>query len=372
MRLGLTCATLLALVATLPAGSAHGQAPARADVEQVARSLVRDGAPGAVVALRTTGGIGRAAAGVARIRPREPLRATDRYRIASVTKPFVATVVLQLVAERRIRLADSVERWLPGLVPNGRAITLRELLGHTSGLFDYDDDAAWVRARIADPGRAWSAETLVGIATRHRPRFPPGTDWAYSNTNYVLLGLVVEAATKHTPARELGTRIIAPLALRATSYPQGTAIQGRVAHGYQAAAPGLPIPAGRLLDVTSRVSPSAWGAGQMVSNADDLTRFFGALLAGRVLHSAQLREMKAEVRGDGIVAFRVPYGLGLDIEHTPCGVAYGHVGDMPGYRNVVWASADGRRVAAVMVNVAGGRLSWDAIRRAAATAFCSG
>ncbi len=123
------------------------------------------------------------------------------------------------------------------------------------------------------------------------------------------------------------------------------------------------------------MAPDAWGAGQIVSNAGDLTRFYGALLAGRLLPPAQLAAMKSRVRGTrtvlGIpVEFSAPYGLGLAVERLGCGAAYGHDGDLPGYRNLVWASGDGRRVAAVMVNVSAARPSWATIR-AAARAFCS-
>jgi D-alanyl-D-alanine carboxypeptidase len=369
---------LVILAASLPgAGHTATHAPATSPLREITRGLVASGAPGAVAVLRTTNEIDGAAAGVAQIRPRLMMHIADRYRIASVTKTFVATVVLQLVAKGRIRLSDAVERWLPGLVPNGRSITIRELLNHTSGLFDYDDDRAWVKSRIEHPGRPWSPRKLVAISTRHRPLFRAGTDWSYSNTNYVVLGLVVEAVTGTTLERQLRDRIVRPLMLSSTSYPKGTALTGKAAHGYLGPAPGLPIPLGQLLDVTSIVSPSAWGAGQMVSNAADVTRFFAALLGGQLLPAAELAAMKTRVKGVhrklGVqVAYSAPYGLGIAIEHTACGMAYGHDGDVPGYRNVVWATPDGRRVATVMVNIQSARLPWSTIRKAAQTAFCSG
>src|SRR5262249_50271996 len=149
----------------------------------------------------------------ARRRPPLAMDATDRFRVASMTKSFVATVVLQLVAEGKLRLGDTVERWLPGLVPNGGEITIRELLGHTGGLFNYYDDKRFVRAVVARPGRHWLPRALVAIATRHRPVFPPGEGWSYSNTNYIVLGLVVQAATGGTVAHQLEQRLIRPLGL---------------------------------------------------------------------------------------------------------------------------------------------------------------
>jgi D-alanyl-D-alanine carboxypeptidase len=340
------------------------QAASSVSPQQIARSLVADGAPGAEVVVRTPNGVRRAAAGLARLKPADRLRPTDRYRIASVTKPFTATVVLQLAAEGRLHLSDPVERWLPGKVPNGRRITLRELLSHTSGLFDYDEDAAWVRSRFADPGRVWSPLELVRIATSHPPRFAPGTSWSYSNTNYVLLGLVVEAATGTTLDRAFRQRIFTPLSLQATSYPKATAVGGRLAHGYVGHASSPQIRPGVFIDTTSLLSPSGWGAGQLVSNGDDVTAFLTALMRGRLVTPNLVAAMEKPIAGHG-------YGLGLIVTDTSCGKAFGHDGDIPGYRNVVWATGDGRRAAAVMVNIDTTRVSWSELRAAATDALCS-
>jgi D-alanyl-D-alanine carboxypeptidase len=364
MRVFAGTALLLAALALAGAGRSS-DSESRADLQRIVDGLVASAAPGAVAAVRTPTGTRHAAAGFARLRPRVRMQATDRFRIASVTKTFVATVVLQLAAERRLRLDDPVDRWRPGLIPNGSSVTLRELLGHTSGLFDYGDDKEWVRKRIADPAREWSPRELVEIAASHPPLFKPGTRWSYSNTNYVVLGLVAEATTGTTLGRELRDRIFARLRLGATSYPSGTTIPGPFAHGYIGSGSHVPLPPGtRLLDVSSRLSPSSWGAGQIVSSADDLTRFMGALMGGRLLPPRQLAAMKADVMG-------AAYGLGLRIAYTPCGTAYGHEGDLPGYRTVVWATANGRRAASVLVNVDTTHVSWSRLDSAARTALCA-
>jgi D-alanyl-D-alanine carboxypeptidase len=344
-----------------------GEAPAqKAKLHRVVVDLVAAGAPGALALVRTSTSVRRAAAGFGELQPRVRMRAADRFRIASVTKTFVATLALQLEAERRLDLDDSVERWLPGLVPNGSSIKIRELLNHTSGLFDYSDDERFTSALIADPGRQRSPSELVSVAFSHPALFPPGTSWSYSNTNYVLLGLVVEAATGNTLAQELQQRIFVPLKLGATSLPAGTAMEGPFAHGYVGPHPGLPIPRGTLLDISSVLNPSfAWGAGNIVSNAPDVTSFFAALLRGRLLPAAQLAEMKTGSAANG------GYGLGLKITYTACGRAIGHEGDFPGYRNAVWATPDGRRVAIVMVNIDTTRVSWSRLETAAQTALCS-
>jgi D-alanyl-D-alanine carboxypeptidase len=351
-----------ALAAPAPAG-----APERtiSPLARAVRTLVRDGAPGALVVLRTPTGVRRVASGLASREPRVALRATDRFRVASVTKPFVATLVLQLVGEGKLHLGDSLESRLPGLVPNGDRITIRQLLNHTSGLFDYQGDEAFVNAVIADPAREWSPRELVSIATAHAPMFPPGTGWSYSNTNYVLLGLVVEAVTGKTIGEQLREQIFHPLGLAATSFPSGTEIEGEHARGYIGFATLPSLSSGTLMDVTSVVSPSiGWAAGGIVSNGDDLTKFFSALLGGRLLRPDLLAAMRTVAPGSS-------YGLGLLKVQTPCGRAFGHLGDGPGYRTVAYASPNGRRVVVVMVNVDATYLSWFELERTAETAFCS-
>jgi D-alanyl-D-alanine carboxypeptidase len=293
------------------------------------------------------------------------MRSSYRFRIASVTKTFVATVVLELVGEGRLGLDDPVERWLPRLVPGGDAITIRELLNHTSGLFDYTHDDAFDRTLGADPGRTWSPRELVAIAASHPRSFPPGTRWEYSNTNYVLLGLVVEAVAATSLEQQLRERLFGPLALRATSFPADAETGGSFVHGYVGPAT-LPVPRGTLVDITSRLGPSwLWAAGGMVSNGDDVTRFFAALLGGRLLRPDLLLAMRT-------LAPLSNYGLGLWRFGTPCGFAYGHVGDFLGWRTAVYARPNGRRVAAVMVNIDTTRVSWARLEGAAAAALCSG
>lgn len=343
-----------------PRRSARVQQPLR----PIATRLVRHGAPGALVVVRTPAGVRRAASGLGSREPRAALRATDRFRVASITKPFVATVVLQLVGEGRLALDDPLGRMFPGLVPNGGAITVRELLNHTSGLFDYQDDAGFDAAVLADPGHAWSPRELVAIAASHPPLFPPGRGWSYSNTNYVLLGLVIEAVTGTSLEHQLGDRLFRPLGLAATSLPSAPAIEGAHAHGYigRATLPSLRS----LLDVTEALSPSiSWAAGAIVSNGDDVTRFFSRLLAGRLLHPALLKAMRTPAPGSS-------YGLGLQRTPTRCGWALGHQGYATGYRSVALGRANGRRVALVMVNVDTTRVSWAELRVAAVRAFCSG
>jgi D-alanyl-D-alanine carboxypeptidase len=331
-------------------------------LQQITRSLVKaSGAPGAIAFIRSPNGARSAAAGVASFQPRVAMRAVDHFRIASLTKTFVATVVLQLVGEGKLGLGDTVERRLPGVVPNGSAITIRELLNHTSGLFNYTEDEAWSTAALANPQRPWTPKELLSFAFSHPANFAPGTNWSYSNTNYVVLGLIVEATTGKAIADELRTRIFEPLNLRQTSFPSELALPEPAAHGY------VRPEGGTLIDLNGLFSPTwAYAAGQIVSTAADVTTFFAMLLKGRLLPSALLKEMKTPVPVAGT------YGLGLITTITRCGRAWGHNGDFFGWRNLVLSTANGRRTADVMVNIDPSRVSWPRLESAALSALCSG
>lgn len=355
--LALLLAVLAVWVSAAPAAT-----PRRVSLPQLARSLVKAGAPGAIVYVRTPTATRSGAAGFADRAALVTMRAVDRYRIASVTKAYIAVVVLQLEAEGRLDIDDPVERWLPGLVPNGGAITLRELLNHTSGIYNYTDDNDFLQRLIADPGRAWPPRELIVVALAHPPLFAPGANWSYSSTNYILLGLVVEAVTGKTLGQVLQERIFTPLSLTATSFPLGIELGPDFVHGYVRLAPGTP-----LLDIAPLVSPSwAWAAGGIVSNARDVTTFYRALLTGRLLPPMQLNEMKIPSTVAGT------YGLGIFSEFTACGRAFGHDGDFFGWRNEAIATANGNREAVVMVNVDTTFVPWQRLQSVTRTALCRG
>jgi len=322
--------------------SAVAAAPQRAaarepELQRALDRLVAAGVPGAVALVREGSHTIRLASGSGNLKAKTPMRVGDRFRVGSVTKTFVATVVLQLVGEGKLRLSDTVERWLPGVVPNGGRITVRSLLNHTSGLFDYGGDRKWLAAAYRDPMRDWTPREIVAVATAHKPHFAPGAGWSYSNTNYFVLGLIVEAATKHALATELRRRILTPLQLRDTSFPTQPRIAGRYAHGYFL----------RPLQDVSDGSPSVvWAAGALVSTADDIATFYRALLGGRLLSHQLLREMRTTVTP--VPGFS--YGLGLQKLRGPCGTFWGHSGGSPGYAVDALNSQNGQRQVVVLVN----------------------
>jgi D-alanyl-D-alanine carboxypeptidase len=261
---------ILLVLAAASGATACTSAPERAtarepQLQAALDQLVAAGAPGVLVLVREGDRTIRLTSGYGNLKPKARLRATDRFRVGSVTKSFVATVVLQLVGEGKLALDDTIERWLPGLVPNGRAITVRQLLDHTAGLFDYlGDGDKTVERRVlsGDWDYRWKPRELVAISTAHKAKFAPGTGWSYCNTCYILLGLIVEEATGNPITAELRTRVFEPAGLRATSLDTRPPMSGQYARGYELL--GEPP----LVDF-SALSPSlAWTAGAIVSTAD--------------------------------------------------------------------------------------------------------
>jgi D-alanyl-D-alanine carboxypeptidase len=283
----------------------------------------------------------QAAAGVADTTTAAKLRPDARFRAGSLTKTFVATVVLQLVQAKRLALDEPVGRRLPGLLADGDRITVRQLLNHTSGLFDYTDDPSVPAGEARN--QVFTPRELVAIAESHPASFPPGTGWQYSNTNYIVAGLLVEAVTHHPLARELRARIIRPLGLRATSFPVGTGrISGYHAHGY-ISTDLVPTPDGTPYDVTGFNPSAAWAAGALVSNAADLSRFYRALMHGALLSPHMLKEMKTTVAEDPADPNGTRYGLGIERVQDPCGADWGHGGEILGYQVMAyWNERTGR------------------------------
>jgi D-alanyl-D-alanine carboxypeptidase len=307
-------------------------------------ALVAAGVPGAILVIRNGNRTVRIASGLGNVSEQTPMLPGERFRIASHTKTYIATVVLQLVGEGKLRLRDTVERWLPGLVPGGDGITIRQLLNHTSGLFDYENDPRVLEPYLnGDLSYHWAPLELVRIAVSHDPLFEPGARQSYSNTGYILAGLIIKAVTENTLRSELGHRIFRPLHLRATSFPTRPGIEGRHAHGY------IILGNPPAIDITG-ISPFVWAAGAIVSTGADDLSFYRALLSGRLLRARLLREMKETVPvedappGSG-------YGLGLTRSPTPCGTAWGHDGAFGGYFSNTFSSENGRRQAILMVNL---------------------
>ena len=279
-----TATTALALAAA-PAATAAPVEPDRPGLQERLDDVVAAGAVGALAVVRDGHRGWRGNSGVAELGTTRAVPVHGRFRIGSITKTFVATVVLQLVGEGWLRLDDPVEKWLPGVVPDGDRITVRQLLNHTSGLYDYRRTLALPPSQefLDNRWRTWTAAEQIERAVAHPPTFePPGSAFAYSNTNYLVLGQIIERVTGRSYSKEIERRIIRPLRLHQTTLPGTTPwIRGPHPHGY---APVEDDGGGiRIVDFTE-MNPSLFGAGgEMISSARDLQRFFAALLGGRLL-----------------------------------------------------------------------------------------
>jgi D-alanyl-D-alanine carboxypeptidase len=310
-------------------------------------AIVTAGAPGAGATLTVNGRIRYFTAGVAAINSGQRILPTDHYRIASQTKPFTAAIVLQLAAEKRLSLSDTVRRWVPGLVPNDRRITIRELLNMTSGLDDYFDQQGvpFVLAVQRYPGLRWQPRQLAAIGAASGPDFPPGAKFEYSNTNYELLGMIAETASHTSLSHLMYLRIFEPLGLRQTTYrPDVTRLPDPFIAGYYSYQGSPP------LNVTN-TSPTITGpAGAIVSTQLELSRMYRALLSGRLLPTRSLRDMMTQSRQS--LRAHDPYGLGLEV-NGECGSNYGHGGTFPGYKSASGTTPDGRNSYTYVVNTTG-------------------
>ncbi|MER6948811.1 serine hydrolase domain-containing protein [Nonomuraea sp. NPDC000554] len=324
--------SLLAL--TGGAAMADTHSGARSSLQTSLDAVVDGGSVAAIAEVRNGEKVWRGSSGKSKVDGDHSPPPSARFRAGSITKSFTATVVLQLVGEGRLSLSDSVEHWLPGLVGNGDSITVRQLLQHMSGLPEYStgllDRAGIPKQRY----RTWAPKELVERALEAPPAFSPGAKYEYSNTNYIVLGMIIEKVTGKPYGTEIKERILRPLGLTRTWLP-GTSpeVTGPHAHGYAAVEKNGKITS---VDVT-RFNPTLTGAaGEIISTTADLNRFFRALLGGKLLKPAQLKEMKDPGAAGG-------YGLGLEVVPLPCGTAYGHTGETPGYVTGSFTSADGTR-----------------------------
>ncbi|MEV5158229.1 serine hydrolase domain-containing protein [Streptomyces sp. NPDC053728] len=357
MALGI--ATLLAAgmapVAVRPAGPSRAE-QLREDTEAI-HALGVSGVQALVIA--PDGRHSVATSGTADLDTGRPVLPDGYFRMASTAKTLVATVVLQLVAEGTLSLDDTVEHWLPGVVRgngnDGRSLTIRHLLQHTSGL--HDDLPGYSTPQEYDEQRhdVHSSEELVARAMAHAPDFSPGEGWQYSNTGYVLLGTVVQKVTGRSAHAEIEDRILGPLGLDRTRWMGASPSLPRPhSRAYQLFGPGS------VVDVTDQI-PVGHEHFSWVTTTRDENDFFRALLGGRLLPPRQMAEMKHTVPVSAEFQLFWPggrYGLGLIERPLSCGGTYwGHEGGDGGYITLNGVTGDGRRSAVVSMSEARGDTS---------------
>ena len=291
-----------------------------------------------------------ATAGVAVAGTNRPVPRDGYFRMASTGKALMATLILQLVDEGKLSLDDTVARRLPGVIDgngnDGRNITVRQLLQNTSGLHDdlpgFDTPQQYYQHRYD----VYTPEQIVARAMKHRPDFRPGNGWSYSNTGYVVLGMIVEKATGRPWQEEVASRILKPLGMNHTYLPGATAsIRRPHADGYQVFA------SGERTDVTEQIVPDLGG---YVSTTADVNRFFQGLLGGELLPAARMAEMRDTVPVAKQFETFWPggrYGLGLVSRPLTCGGRYwSHEGGEAGYITLNGATDDGSRTVTVSMS----------------------
>ncbi|MEU5208910.1 serine hydrolase domain-containing protein [Streptomyces sp. NPDC020742] len=312
----------------------------RAALDRTLKAFHDAGMYGAYSAARDGAEEWRGAAGVADVGTQRPTTPQMQHRIGSITKTFTAVAVLQEVAKGHIALDAPIGRYLPDLVPGerGRAITVRMLLNHTSGIGDYNpaifstpDSLETNRFRDFDP------RELARLGLKAKPLGTPGQAHHYSNTNYVIAGLLLHKVTGTSPDAYITEHVIRKAGLRHTYFPRSPYITGPHAKMYEAAFGGFRPPHEFSVYNMSYTST----AGSLISTMPDLNRFYRELLGGRLLAPTQLREMKTTVpTEDGTIR----YGLGLFQRTLPCGeTVWGHNGIVLGAMTWSLSSEDGRR-----------------------------
>ncbi len=351
----LVTAAVTATALTAPASAAAGRgADPHAATRAAMEAQVRAGVPGVLGSSVGEDGVWQGSAGVADRTTQRPRAAQDRFRVGSITKAFVSVVLLQQEAEGRIRLDDTVERWLPGVVRghghDGRGITVRQLLNHTSGIYNYTEDPDFLKALTTDFYRhrfeVRTPRQLVDVAMNHAPDFGPGKGWHYSNTNYVLAGMIAGKVSGRSYASEITRRVIEPLRLRATTLP-GSSPWMPEPHG-RAYGKLDTAPDAKIHDVTELNPSWASSAGEIISTTGDLNRFYHALLGGKLLPDRQQRELLTTVPTGSTGS---AYGLGVLTATLSCGMqVWAHDGGIHGSESIVSSTPDGRHTAAFNFN----------------------
>jgi D-alanyl-D-alanine carboxypeptidase len=324
-----------------------------AELQAILDRLVADGfIPGATLAVQIPGyELWTGTSGYIDRSRSQPMTPDTRVRIASISKVFTAVVILQLAEEGRLDLDAPLATWYPDLVPRAETITVRRLLNHTTGLHDYLEDSAKLQRAYERPDYRWLPGELAAYAGQQGFLFAPGTPgaWDYSSTNYVILGMVVEAVTGNSLANEVRARIVEPLGLSSTYFVPDEEVEGVYARGYR-----------NERDVTDVSLSFAYATANLVSTPADVARFGDALFNGRLLRPETMAQMETFENGKG--QYNMPaleYGLGVMRNRLWIGpdaagnkradganVVVGHTGGFGGFRSVLWhAPASGITIA---------------------------
>jgi D-alanyl-D-alanine carboxypeptidase len=306
------------------------------------------------------------AVGLSNVEAGTPMKPSDLMLQGSVGKTYVAAVALQLVHEKRLRLDDKIERYLGSekwfaRLPNAREITVRMLMNHTSGLVRYEFKEQFTKDLTANPDKRWRPDELVAYILDTAPPFAAGQGWEYSDTNYIVLGMIIERVTKARYYEQVAQRVLRPLKLTSTLPSDSRVIPGLI-QGY--AGPDNPFGGTDAMIVGGKfaINPQfEWCGGGMASTTEDLARWAKALYEGRAFDPSLLRQML-----DGVPAKLGPeakYGLGVIIRPTALGISYGHSGFFPGYITEMIYFPEHKFAVAVQVNTSAPRATGKPLSR---------
>ena len=318
----------------------------KARITATAQGLVDAGHPAALAAVtKADGSTVGVAVGKGNLETGEAPPLDGEVRIGSISKTFTAVVIMQLVQEGKITLDEPIETYLPGLLKgegiDGNKITVRQLLQHTSGLPEYTDQIG-LEDPFANRDKYYSARDTLDLALSKPAAFEPGSQFKYTNTNYIVLSLLAEKVTHRPLAEQITQRIIEPLGLSHTYYPGPGEenIRGTHPHAYTRNKQG------QLEDITRQDPSAAGGAGAMISTPSELTKFLQAAFNGTLLNQDSITEMKKTIEAGDLIG--VPgsgYGLGIFSLPLSCGTAWGHSGGIPGYGSYNMVGPDGTAMA---------------------------
>ncbi|OPY67880.1 MAG: D-alanyl-D-alanine carboxypeptidase precursor [Syntrophorhabdaceae bacterium PtaU1.Bin034] len=304
-------------------------------------SVSDDGAPGAILAVQSPAGTWVGAAGKASLMTGDPMTPDMQVRLASVTKPLTALLVMKLVEDNILHLNDTVERWLPGLIPRGSEMTVEMLLSHRAGVYSATELESLWNAILVNPTKNWTSNEIIALVHDLTPMFTPGETYYYSNTGYYLLGMIVEAATGNTLSDEIERRIFNPLQLTRTHLARQGLLTFPCARGHA----WLPT-TGQVADNTDWNLSWDWTAGSAVSCGADMLMLTAALFNGRIVSPTTLQKMTTPTEPGG-------YGLGIGkVEDASVfnTTLIGHTGENPGTATYWYYFPDYRTTIFVAVN----------------------
>jgi D-alanyl-D-alanine carboxypeptidase len=344
-------AVVILAVSTGIATTAAAAPSTPADVQRGLEQLVDapGGPPGAIATMYRNGKLTVLRAGRADVKHKGAPKATDHMRIASVAKAFSGAVALNLVRAGKLGLDDTIAQRLTAMPAAWGAVTVRQMLNHTSGLPDYTQSKGFAKQAEKDPRGFVSPQKIIGWVSADPLEFAPGSKYEYSNTDNIVIGLIAEAVSGETYGEALKQIVFGPAKLSQTSFPTKVALPKPFIHGY------LVSPGEQPEDATTLLSPSgAWASGAIVSTPKDLNTFIRSYLGLKFFdRDQQVQQMQFVPGGESSPPGpgKNSAGLALFRYKTKCGTVYGHTGNFPGYVQWAAATADGSRAATTSLNI---------------------